>query len=158
MKIIVAHQVDLGIGIDNKLPWKSVFEDFQLFRLVTLGHTIAMGRKTWDSLPKKPLKGRRNIVISNSVDNLNGAEVVKSIDCFPDDCIVIGGSTLYKKTLELNKVDTVIATVFNNFKFNCNVFFPELIGFNKTKAFTVNKNCENEFDVFIHTKFFSQNQ
>ena len=53
------------IGIDNRLPWR-LPADLQHFKSLTLGHTVIMGRKTWESLPEKirPLPGRRNIVVT----------------------------------------------------------------------------------------------
>jgi dihydrofolate reductase len=62
--IFIATDINNGIGKNNTLPW-SIKEDLQLFRNYTRGHVIIMGRKTWDSLPSKPLPGRINIVISS---------------------------------------------------------------------------------------------
>lgn len=55
------------IGKNGKLPWKTIPEDMALFRELTMGKPCIMGRKTWDSL-KKPLKGRRNIILSRSMN------------------------------------------------------------------------------------------
>ena len=57
-----------GIGKDGKLPWH-ISEDLQNFKKITSNSTIIMGRKTWDSLPFKPLSNRRNIVLSRTKQN-----------------------------------------------------------------------------------------
>ena len=63
--LIWAQDSNAGIGKNGKLPWH-VTEDLKNFKKITLNSTIIMGRKTWDSLPIKPLPNRRNIVLSSS--------------------------------------------------------------------------------------------
>ena len=86
------------IGRDNGIPWH-VPEDMARFKEITMGHTVIMGRTTWESLPSKfrPLPGRRNIVVTRQADyTAEGAEVVTSLDEAPlDDAWVIGGSQIY---------------------------------------------------------------
>ena len=75
--MIWAQDESGGIGKNGKLPW-NISEDLQNFKKITLGHPIIMGRKTWESLPFKPLPKRRNIVLSSQkVDNI---ETYNSID------------------------------------------------------------------------------
>lgn len=62
--MILARDIIGVIGVDNTLPW-DVPADMALFKEVTRGKTVVMGRKTWDSLPRKPLPGRTNIIISS---------------------------------------------------------------------------------------------
>ena len=62
--LIWAQEKDGGIGINNSLPWH-ISEDLKNFKKITLNKPIIMGRKTWDSLPFKPLPHRRNIVLSS---------------------------------------------------------------------------------------------
>jgi dihydrofolate reductase len=64
--IIAAMAENRVIGKDNVIPW-SLKEDMAHFRLLTNGWPCIMGRKTWDSLPKKPLPGRLNIIISGKM-------------------------------------------------------------------------------------------
>ena len=99
--LIWAQDFNGGIGKDGQLPWH-IPEDLKNFKKLTLDSPIIMGRKTWDSLPFKPLPKRRNIVLSSqkSIDT----EVYHNID----DCLamlqnesinkvfVIGGSSIYK--------------------------------------------------------------
>lgn len=60
--LIAAYAAHRCIGINNSMPWY-LPEDFAFFKQYTLGKPVVMGRKTWESLPKKPLPGRRNIVV-----------------------------------------------------------------------------------------------
>ena len=67
ISIIVAKAANNVIGKDNDLLWH-LSEDLKYFKQTTSGKTVLMGRKTWESLPFKPLKNRRNIVISSQKD------------------------------------------------------------------------------------------
>ncbi len=64
ISIIVAVSEDWGIGKDNELLWH-IPEDLKRFKSLTLGKTVIMGKKTWESLPRKPLPGRKNIVLTD---------------------------------------------------------------------------------------------
>ena len=91
-----------GIGKNGKLPWH-ISEDLINFKKLTINSTIIMGRKTWDSLPIKPLPDRRNIVLSSKfikdVENYNS--INKCIKKLKTNLIkkifVIGGAQVYKK-------------------------------------------------------------
>ena len=92
------------IGVDNGLPWR-LPDDLKHFRDLTIGHSIIMGRKTWDSIGK-PLAGRQNIVISrNPGFRAHGAHVAHSFEhalslaALPDPVFVIGGAALYRASL-----------------------------------------------------------
>lgn len=63
LAIVVARAANGVIGRDGDLPWR-LKSDLALFKANTLGKPIIMGRKTWDSLPRKPLPGRMNVVLS----------------------------------------------------------------------------------------------
>jgi dihydrofolate reductase len=88
------------IGADGRLPWH-LPEDLRLFRALTLGSTVVMGRRTWESLPprSRPLPGRRNVVLSSALDPAEaGVEVARSVDdvlARGEDLWVIGGGTVY---------------------------------------------------------------
>ena len=73
LNVIVAFELGKrGIGIKNTIPW-NLPEDLKNFSKVTKGqgnNAIIMGRKTWESLPKKPLPGRQNIILSRSLDDI----------------------------------------------------------------------------------------
>lgn len=93
------------IGIDNGMPWH-LPEDFAFFRTYTAGKPVVMGRKTWESLPKKPLPGRRNIVITRQTDYAaEGAETVSDLQSALDLCakaeeiVIMGGAQIYAQAL-----------------------------------------------------------
>ncbi|MDR1847634.1 MAG: dihydrofolate reductase [Bacteroidales bacterium] len=107
LNIIVAVANDGAIGKRGDLLWH-IKEDLLHFKKVTAGHTVLMGRKTWESLPFKPLKNRRNIVITANKDyKAEGAEIFHSIDAAIDSCdetekvFCIGGGMLYEQMLPL---------------------------------------------------------
>lgn len=91
------------IGRDGGIPW-CLPEDQARFKELTLGHTVVMGRGTWESLPSKvrPLPGRRNVVLTRLAEYLaSGADVVTSLDeALTDEQVwVIGGEQIYTSAL-----------------------------------------------------------
>jgi dihydrofolate reductase len=93
------------IGRDGGIPWR-LPEDQARFKELTMGHTVVMGRLTWESLPAKvrPLPGRLNIVVTRTPGYVaDGAEVVGSLDeALGDDPVwVIGGGQIYSAALPL---------------------------------------------------------
>jgi dihydrofolate reductase len=125
---VVAAAENNAIGKDNQLLWK-LPTDLKHFQIITLGHTIIMGRKTFDSMGK-PLPRRRNIVITrNPALEIDGAEVTQSLDealalCHDEEEVfVIGGAEIYKAALE--RTDKIFLTrVHQNFEGDA--YFPEL--------------------------------
>lgn len=94
MRLILACDPDGGIGVNNSLPWPTLHGDLERFKKLTTGCTVVMGRKTWDSLPRKPLPNRLNIVISsNKIDEVLTSPFIDILDVYPDAWI-IGGATL----------------------------------------------------------------
>ena len=99
--IIVAVGADGAIGKKGELIW-SLPGDLKRFKELTMGHPVIMGRKTWESLPKKPLPGRRNIVITRNKDYMaEGGETVSSVDealklAGEESPFIIGGAEIYK--------------------------------------------------------------
>lgn len=72
IRAILACDDNWGIGKDGVLPWPNNPADLQWFKENTTGGVVAMGKATWDSLPKKPLPNRNNIVVTSSTDDYNG--------------------------------------------------------------------------------------
>ena len=113
ISMIVARSRNHVIGRDNQMPWK-ISADLQLFKRVTMGHPVIMGRKTWESIGR-PLPGRRNIVVSrNASYQATGGELVgsldealKSLSEFPR-VFVIGGEQLF--TQAFPKADQLYIT------------------------------------------------
>jgi dihydrofolate reductase len=100
--LIWAQSTSGVIGRDGTIPWH-LPEDLARFKTLTMGHTVVMGRRTWDSLPARfrPLPGRRNVILTrNSGFVAPGAEVFGSIDdAIDDQTWVIGGSEIYHLAL-----------------------------------------------------------
>jgi len=105
---LVLAMADNGvIGARGAIPWR-IADDMKRFKAITMGKPILMGRKTWDSLPKKPLPGRTNIVITRDrAFRAPGAMVVHSLDgaltCArgeqPDEIMIVGGAQIYLAAL-----------------------------------------------------------
>ena len=123
-----------GIGINGKLPWH-ISSDLKNFKKITLNSIIIMGRKTWDSLPIKPLPKRTNIVLSKnkqtSVTTYNSYdECIKSLKKKNVKKIfIIGGRSIYK--LFFNDAQYLHITNINLVKNDINEFFP--ISFDEIK-------------------------
>lgn len=112
MKINIIAAVDPNnvIGVDNRLPWH-ISEDLKRFKELTLGNVVVMGRRTWESLPLKPLPGRTNIVLSRqSYEDLKlppgviHAESLQAVFSYcrltgVDEIFVIGGEKVYYQAL-----------------------------------------------------------
>jgi dihydrofolate reductase len=101
--LVWAQSTSGVIGRGGDIPWR-VPEDLARFKRVTMGHTVVMGRRTWDSLPAtvRPLPGRRNVVLSRQTDFMaDGAEVLDSLEqAFSNsktepETWVIGGAQIY---------------------------------------------------------------
>jgi dihydrofolate reductase len=91
------------IGRAGGIPWH-LPEDQARFKALTLGHTVVMGRLTWESLPARvrPLPGRRNVVVTGQADYMaDGAEVVRTLDgvLTDEDTWVVGGEQIYAMAL-----------------------------------------------------------
>ena len=129
LSIIVAIASDGAIGRANDLLWH-LPADLKRFKELTTGHTILMGRKTFESLPRGPLPNRRNIIISRSLPTQPGAEVYPTIQqaleaCASDgEVFIIGGGEIYRQLLP-NTEQIYLTRVQASFP-DAEVFFPEL--------------------------------
>lgn len=94
------------IGAGNALPWH-LPADLAHFRQLTLGHAVIMGSRTWESLPKKPLPGRQNIVLSRSMSkDMAECDVARNLDealniADGEHVFIIGGASVYEQALPL---------------------------------------------------------
>ncbi len=128
ISIIAAVDLRLGIGFENKLLfWLP--NDLKRFKALTTGHTIIMGRKTFESFPKGALPNRRNVVLSTHPATIcAGAEVFPSLEaalqsCQPDEHIyIIGGETLYRQAIAL--ADELCLTEIDSTAPQADAFFP----------------------------------
>ena len=104
--IVVAMTKDQVIGLNGKMPWH-ISDDLKLFKKITLGGTVIMGRTTFESIGK-PLPGRNNIVVSATVKEIPGStvcqdfeEAVKKAEALGSKIFFIGGASIYKQALHL---------------------------------------------------------
>ncbi len=105
--LVVAHSRNRVIGRDGGLPWR-LPGDMRHFRELTTGHTVLMGRRTFESIPDsfRPLPDRRNLVLSSDpAYRAEGAEVFadlpSALEACGRDCFVIGGAQTYEESLPL---------------------------------------------------------
>jgi len=141
LSIIVAIAEDYGIGYNNKLL-AHLSTDLKHFKSMTTGHTVVMGRNTWISLPNRPLKDRKNIVVTNKENELfEGATTVYSIGealaNFPEDgeSFIIGGAMIYNQFFSF--ANKLYVTHMHKV-FEADTFFPEI----KTEEWTVESKSE----------------
>ena len=136
LSIIVAVAQNWAIGKDNDLLWH-ISDDLKRFKALTGGHTVIMGRRTFDSLPKKPLPKRRNIVLTHDTafrydvpPTATGTlEVAHSVPSLlkmvegEEETFLIGGATLYRDLLPFVQ-RMYVSWVYRDFE--ADVFFPKI--------------------------------
>ena len=128
ISIIAAVARNLAIGYQNKLLYW-LPNDLKRFKALTTGHTIIMGRRTFESLPKGALPNRRNIVLTRSQATFPGAETFPSLQtalasCTPDeDIYIIGGASVYNEALPL--ADRLCLTEIEDTPAQADAFFPQ---------------------------------
>tara|TARA_B100001059_G_scaffold125889_1_gene125889 strand:+ start:48 stop:533 length:486 start_codon:yes stop_codon:yes gene_type:complete len=156
--MIISHLVAVSnnnvIGKDNDLPWK-LKKDLLHFKNYTVGKTILMGRKTFESIGK-PLPNRNNFIVSTTLQNVNGAEVFKSLDSAiknvssGEEVVIIGGGYLFRESINffnklvLTQVDCVI---------DGDIFYPEvnLDQWTLEQSEDFKKDEDNEYNFSVKT-------
>lgn len=137
--IACISQTNRAIGYQNRLLYH-IKSDLTRFRELTTGHTIIMGRKTYESLPNGALPHRRNIVVSNSMKEMEGCEVYPNLEAALkaaeslQEIFIIGGESIYRQSLHvarklyLTVVDdtTVDDAAINATPQQADAFFPEI--------------------------------
>lgn len=104
--LIAAYAARRCIGINNTMPWH-LPEDFAFFKSYTTGKPVIMGRKTWESLSRKPLPGRQNIVITRQDYQAEGTQTAASLEdalalCQGvEEVIIMGGAQIYAQALPI---------------------------------------------------------
>ncbi len=129
ISIIVAIAEDNGIGYKNDLLWH-LPEDLKRFKKLTLGKTVVMGKKTWESLPKRPLQGRKNVIITDDRNDIfENCIAAFSIEdainkCQGDDEVfIIGGGSIYRQFMTY--ADRLYITHIHR-KAPADIYFPEI--------------------------------
>tara|TARA_Y100000310_G_scaffold344356_1_gene456710 strand:+ start:7280 stop:7762 length:483 start_codon:yes stop_codon:yes gene_type:complete len=127
--LIAAISDNNVIGSNGKIPWY-LPEDLRRFKEITLNHPVIMGRKTYESIPKKfrPLPQRKNIVLSSSLKNQKGIYIARTIDEALEltedrDSYIIGGESVYESFLPIAE-ELEITRVRKNFEGDA--FFPKV--------------------------------
>jgi dihydrofolate reductase len=127
--IIVALDNNNAIGYSNNLL-VHLPGDLKRFKKITMGHCVIMGKKTWESLPNKPLAGRKNIVLTdNELDCFDCAATARSIDealkfCDPGkEVFIMGGGSVYRQFMPL--AERLMVTHIHK-EFRADTFFPAI--------------------------------
>jgi len=127
ISIIAAMSDDRVIGREGKLPWNSP-ADLARFRSLTMGHSVAMGRRTFQGIGH-PLPGRKNIVVSRGGGEIEGCQVVRSLQeaveavSGDEELFVCGGAELYRDALPLSQ--RIYLTIVHG-SYQGDVHFPEI--------------------------------
>ena len=129
ISIIVAIAENGAIGFENKLLYW-LPNDLKRFKALTTGHTIVMGRRTFESLPKGALPNRRNIVLTRQDIGFAGAERFSSLPAALEACrddeevFIIGGASVYREALPL--ADKLYITHISDTPAEADAFFPAI--------------------------------
>lgn len=155
LSMIAAVGLNLELGYKNQLLCHLPV-DLRHFKEITSGHTVIMGDRTWESLPKKPLPNRRNIVITLDPVEFPDCETVHSIDDAlkliegEEEAFIMGGATMYR--LFLPYAGKLYLTRIQS-EFTADVFFPTIKEDEWTLAddVFVPKDEKNAFDLYFQT-------
>ena len=128
LELIVAYDQNRAIGRDGNLPWeKNLPDDLKHFRKLTVGKSVIMGRKTFESIGRA-LPERQNIVITSRNLKLDGIVIAHSLaealNLAENSPVIIGGATVYKQAL--SKAKTIYATEVHHRFASADAFFPTL--------------------------------
>lgn len=138
---VVAIAENYAIGKNNQLLWY-LPNDLKHFKEITSGHTVIMGRKTYDSMGK-PLPNRRNIIITRQHIEIKGCEMVNSVEAALKLCtdeqevFIIGGAEIYK--LAMPFTNRIYLTIVHQ-SFEADAFFPRISSSDWTET------CRTDFE------------
>ena len=130
MKAILAADADWGIGKDGTMPWPHNSDDLAWFKECTIDSTVIMGRKTWDSLPFKPLPDRQNIIVSRKLNvdayyncAIMGIDILKELGQHSSESTwIIGGAQLLETMIPF--IDEIWISRIDG-TYACDTFLPE---------------------------------
>jgi len=156
--MIISHLVAVSknnvIGKNNDLPWK-LKRDLLHFKEYTMGKTIIMGRKTYESIGR-PLPKRNNFIISSTINRIEGASIFSSlkeaIRNVPgdDEAVIIGGGYLFNDSI--NYFNKLVLTLVDC-EIDGDVFYPkiDLKNWNLEDSIDFKKDIDNEYDFSVKT-------
>ncbi|MFD3221342.1 dihydrofolate reductase [Staphylococcus saprophyticus] len=149
LSILVAHDQQRVIGLNNQLPWH-LPSDLKHVKSLTTGNTLVMGRATFESIGK-PLPNRRNVVLTrNKSFKPEGVDVIHSFEeiyDLPGHVFIFGGQSLFEEMID--KVDDMYITVIED-KYNGDTFFPPYT-FKDWEVASSNKGVLDEKNTIPHT-------
>jgi dihydrofolate reductase len=128
ISIIAAVARNRAIGFENKLIYW-LPNDLKRFKALTTGHTIVMGRNTYESLPKGALPNRRNVVLSRTTKVLPGCDVYPTLEAALNSCkededvYIIGGARVYEQAMAI--ADRLCLTEVDDTPAAADAFFPD---------------------------------
>ena len=149
LSILVAHDQQRVIGVNNQLPWH-LPSDLKHVKSLTTGNTLVMGRATFESIGK-PLPNRRNVVLTrNKSFKPEGVDVIHSFEeiyNLPGHVFIFGGQSLFEEMID--KVDDMYITVIED-KYNGDTFFPPYT-FKDWEVASSNKGEKKKKNTIPHT-------
>ncbi len=149
LSILVAHDQQRVIGVNNQLPWH-LPSDLKHVKSLTTGNTLVMGRATFESIGK-PLPNRRNVVLTrNKSFKPEGVDVIHSFEeiyDLPGHVFIFGGQSLFEEMID--KVDDMYITVIED-KYNGDTFFPPYT-YKDWEVASSNKGVLDEKNTIPHT-------
>lgn len=152
MTIIAGMSKDRVIGKNNKIPWY-VSEDFKHFKKTTMGNTIVMGRKTFESVGSKPLPGRPHVIVSRSMPETEGVDVCRSLDeaiakaeSYGNEVFICGGSEIYREALPYT--DRMMLSYIEG-DYDGDAYFPE---FDEEDWIVAKKDVHEKFTVVYYER------
>jgi dihydrofolate reductase len=152
ISVIAAIGKNNELGVNNDLPWK-LSDDLKLFKQLTMGHSIIMGRKTFESIGK-PLPGRINIVVTTSYLDIEGIYLATDLnhaielarESGETEAFIIGGAQIFNYALDL--ADTMYLSMVDASFPEADVFLPEINypDWQQTDSKQFFKSDKNQFD------------
>lgn len=147
MRCIIACDPAGGIGYRGRLPWEKISGDLSRFKQLTQGQTVIMGRKTWESLPHKPLPNRINVVVSSSsipeVYTIPNCETVDYLEL--SDAWIIGGAQLIKSNWY--KINTVHLTKTFS-RYECDTFIDLDLLYKEFDCISSQTHTDHTYEVY----------
>ena len=154
ISIVAAIADDFAIGYKKKLPW-NLPADMKHFKALTTGHTLVMGKRTFESLPNGPLPHRKNIVLTTMFTEAvregyfeaESLEDALELSSNADKVFIIGGSAVYKQCMDI--VDAMYITWVHG-EFTADTYFPE-IDFSQWKEISREEHLADKINLYPYT-------